>query len=310
MDMKQRLREFTDMRSKVWKLGAAKGTSCNVEQIKYKSLLRVIRKEVPLTASITVEASIALPLFLFFFANIMMLFNIIKMQCDMEAALHQTGNEMALMAFDERNVEAVAGLEDSGLDTALGAVSVFFAKSKVENYLVEELTKVIVSEGRLDFLSSQIMMGNDYIDIVVGYKAHPLIPIIGFKEFPIEARYYGHAWTGYDISETGSREAQEEEMVFITEHGEVYHKDIGCKHLRLGVRSIDYSSLKSERNADGAKFYPCEHCGNGVAGGNVFITEYGNRFHTTVECPGLKRKIYTIPISEVGGRRPCSTCGG
>ena len=231
-----------------------------------------------------------------------MLFNIIKMQCDIEAALHQTGNEIALMAFDEKNfIES---------DYAIGAISILFAKTKVEKYLGDELKKGIVSDGKVDFLSLKIMFGDDYIDIVAGYKVRPMISLIGFKEFPVEARYYGHAWTGYDISGETIDETNEEEMVYVTEHGEVYHRDINCRYLKLNVRSIEHSGLKKERNADGSKYYPCEYCGQGVKGGNVFITDYGSRYHSKVDCPGLKRKIYTITISEVGGRRPCSGCGG
>ena len=152
-----------DMRSELEEIGTAKGTSCNVEKIKQKSLLQVIRKEVSLPASITIEASIALPLFIFFFANVLMLFNIIKMQCDIEAALHQTGNEIALMAFDEKNfIES---------DYAIGAISVLFAKTKVEKYLGDELKKGIVSDGKVDFLSSKIMFGDDYVDIEAGYNS-------------------------------------------------------------------------------------------------------------------------------------------
>ena len=59
-------------------------------------------REKGLRGSMTVEASMALPLFIFFFVNIMTLFNILKVQVDIEAALHQTGSELTLRAFDIR----------------------------------------------------------------------------------------------------------------------------------------------------------------------------------------------------------------
>ena len=86
--------------------GADKGTSFFLPVTKNKkvnkSFFRAIRKirEVSLPASVTVEASLVLPIFIFFFANIMVMFNIIKVQSDLEAALHQTGNEIAVRAFD------------------------------------------------------------------------------------------------------------------------------------------------------------------------------------------------------------------
>ncbi len=294
-------------------IGFVIGTSYKEKTLKIKRyLLQVIKKEVSLSASITVEASIALPLFIFFFVNIMMLFNIIKIQCDMEAALHQVGNEVALYAFDAKAGEDALGIDDSKVGSVAGALSTFYIKNKVESYLGEELEKGIVTNGAsgLNFLQSKVMLGNDIIDVVVDYKVHPLIPLIGFDDFPVESRYYAHAWTGYDISGIGEPDQNEEEMVYVTEHGEVYHRDINCKYLKLNIRTIEYESLKTERNADRSKYYPCEYCGQGVGGGHVFITDYGTRYHSRVDCPGLKRKIYTIPISEVGGKPPCSGCGG
>ena len=82
---------------------AAKGTSVkDTIKNKKKDVFRTIlkSKEVFLSASITVEASIVLPLFIFFFVNIMTAFNVIKVQSDLEAALHQTGSDIAVLSYD------------------------------------------------------------------------------------------------------------------------------------------------------------------------------------------------------------------
>jgi hypothetical protein len=104
-------------------------------------------------------------------------------------------------------------------------------------------------------------------------------------------------------------EGSEEEMVYVTESGEVYHRDVDCMHLKVKVESVDKKDLSHLRNRDGKIYYACEYCGGNVGAGNVFITGFGTRYHTSVSCPGLKRKIYTIPISEAAGKRPCSSCG-
>jgi hypothetical protein len=297
-------------------MGAAKGTSVK-DKIKKKedTFFRTIRKskEVFLAASITVEASIVLPLFIFFLVNIMTAFNVIKVQSDLEAALHQTGSEIALVGYDIKTGKDALGLSgDSPAKDVLAAGGYMaYASHSVRKYLGDSVNKSCVTGGAsgLSFLTSKIMAGDDYIDIVVDYKVHPLIPVIGFKEFKVQSRYFGHAWTGYDISGGMKTERSEEEMVYVTEHGTVYHRDAGCRHLKIDVRSIPYDSLDTVRSADGSKYYPCEYCGGKVGGGNVFVTDYGIRYHSSVSCPGLKRKIYTIPISEVGGRGPCSSCG-
>ena len=82
-----------------------------------------------LNGSMTVEASLALPLFIFFFVNILTLFNILKVQVDIEAALHQTGSELSLLAFDAKSgLAAVSGDKDSGhAETIAGAAGLLSA---------------------------------------------------------------------------------------------------------------------------------------------------------------------------------------
>ncbi len=268
-------------------------------------------REVSLAASMTLEASIAVPLFIFFFVNILSAINIIKIQSDLEAALHQTGSEISILAYDYSTGKKILTDDDEADDLLEDAAFKVLAANKVRKYLDGTLDKSSVSGGAagLSFLGSSIIDEHDIVDITVDYKVKPTISLIGFKGFPVEARYYGHAWTGYDVSQGMGESDDEEEMVYVTEHGTVYHRNIGCKHLKLNVKSVSMEDISGKRNSDGSKYYPCQYCGKGVAKGNVFITNYGNRYHSTVTCPGLKRKIYTIPISEVGGRGPCSACG-
>ena len=266
-----------------------------------------------LNGSMTVEASLALPLFIFFFVNILTLFNILKVQVDIEAALHQTGSELSLLAFDAKSgLAAVSGDKDSGhAETIAGAAGLLLSREKIRDYLGAGIEKSCITGGfdGISFLQSQVMMENDIVDLVMDYKVHPLVPVVGFNDIPVEARFYGHAWTGYDISNGLTTEDRREEMVYVTEHGEVYHRDVDCVHLKISVESVDMKKLTHLRNKDGKKYYSCEYCGSGAVAGNVFITGYGTRYHTSVSCPALKRKIYTIPISEAVGKRPCSACG-
>ncbi len=265
-----------------------------------------------LSGSMTVEAAFVLPLFIFFFVNIMTLFNITEIQSEIEGALHQAGNELSLLAFDLRIGEStVLGDADGGLDAIAGAGGILLARQEIKRAVGDEIDRSVVSGGfdGISFLQSRVMLSGDVIDLVLDYRVHPMIPVVGFREIPIEARYYGHAWTGYDISEGLVVEEDEEEMVYVTEHGEVYHRDIDCVHLRIKVDSVDFSDLSHIRNKDGKKYYACEYCGGHIGAGNVFVTEYGDRYHSSLGCRALKRKIYTIPISEGGGRRPCSACG-
>lgn len=295
------------------------------------------KRKISFAGSMSLEASIALPLFIFFFINIMSAIWIIQIQSELEAALHQTGSEVAGLAFDIREgKEVLSGLVSDGREESLFAednegckevlspddnkngdvleMAAFrtYTVSRIKSSMEKTLRNnpVVSGADSLRFTSSKILQDGDIVDIVVDYKVHPIIGLIGFNGFDVQSRFYGHAWTGYDVSLGAECEDCEEELVYITEHGEVYHRDISCRYLKSGVRSISFDSLSHERNADRKKYYPCEYCGGNISGGNVFVTEYGTRYHQRTDCQGLKRKIYTVPISEVGGKRPCSACGG
>ncbi len=112
----------------------------------------------------------------------------------------------------------------------------------------------------------------------------------------------------------GPGDAQEEEMVYVTANGSVYHTDLSCRHLRLHISSIPYSQVGERRSVSGARYYLCERCArnqNIAADTTVYITPQGNRIHTSLSCPGLSRYVREIPRSEAERLYPpCRNCGG
>ena len=54
-----------------------------------------------------------------------------------------------------------------------------------------------------------------------------------------------------------------------------------------------------------------EYCGGKENEGTVFITDYGNRYHTSLNCGELKRTVrsVTLPEAEEAGLRACKKCG-
>ena len=284
-------------------------------RVKGSTSLRARRctKRMSSAASVTVEAAMALPLFIFFFANILALFNILAMECNVEAALHQTGTHIAVYAADlELAKEAMGGNTGEG-NAAVTIPGMFYAAEQVREYLGKDrLSRSCVTDGAsgITFWKSRIMAGDDLVDLVASYKVHPTVQIIGFRDFSMESRYFGHAWTGYEIGSIQNRNSETgEQMVFITENGTVYHTDSQCTYLKLSIRPVLQSETEQLRSTDGNRYYPCEECGGRSENGMVYVTDYGNRYHNSLQCPGLKRTISVIPISEVGGRLPCSKCG-
>lgn len=266
------------------------------------------RKRVSLSASMTVEASVALSLFIFFFVNILTLFDIMRAQSSIEAALHQAGNKAAYEAFygDKADEYIPVGIVKSVPALILASDRVREQLKSIEN----GYSCISGGISGISFLRSKIMVTNDNVDLIASYKVQPMIKTIGFSEFNVETRYFGHAWTGYEIGSADFTEkAENEQMVYVTENGTVYHTDINCSYLKPSIKTVAASDVGNYRSSSGGKYYPCEICGGHKDSGTVYITDYGCRYHSDTNCSGLKRTIYTVPISEVGGKPPCSKCG-
>ena len=271
--------------------------------------LRAKRKRPSLAASVTIEASLVLPLYIFFFVNLLSIFDILKLQCDLEAVLHQTGRQLMMTEATTRSFVSSDNGE-SVSPSAAGAVNAVLAGKMVKNYLGEgylEHTPIKGGASGLKLGETTLHSNRDILDIIAVCKVHPLFGIAGFKEFPIEGRFYGHAFTGFDPKDGNNNSDEAEELVYITESGTVYHQSLDCSHLKLSVKQISKNEVSSKRNAGHAKYYPCEYCGK-KAGNSVYITNYGNRYHSDRNCGGIKRTIRTVRISEAIGRTPCSEC--
>ena len=137
----------------------------------------------------------------------------------------------------------------------------------------------------------------------------PFVSEIGFIPSYATAHASVRKWTGYDVCSVLTT-SEEEEYVYITEHGSVYHRSLSCSHLNVNIRVVSATEVDSLRNNNHAKYYPCEYCKKGYSTGLMFITPDGNRAHNNAGCSALKRQVKLVKLSEVGARGPCKDCGG
>ena len=74
---------------------------------------------------------------------------------------------------------------------------------------------------------------------------------------------------------------------------------------------MDFESISSKRNESGSKYTSCERCKIPLNKQKiVFITLYGNHYHTDISCSGLKRTVRTISLEQAQkeGKRKCKKC--
>ena len=260
------------------------------------------------SASMTVEAALALPIFLFFFLNLLWVIEIFGLYGTLLTALRETGHEMSVYAYAYDSI--VSPADDSGLEALVEnvAFSYLYVKSKVEDLAGEaylERSPLTYGKKGLFYALSSILQEDDKIDLVIIYRVSPLLSQVGFSPTLLYTRYYGRTWTGYAVEDSQGTA----EYAYVTENGEVYHLDRNCTHIRLSIAECDAGEVGNLRNLDGDRYLPCELCITDGRG-RLYITERGDRYHQLLDCSGLKRTVRTILLSEAQNRYPmCSRCG-
>ena len=226
--------------------------------------------------SMTLEAAFVLPFFLFALINIL-----------------YAGNMLP---------DSLAGIVMSQV-YARGQIVEYVGRDYLEQSCIKDGTQGLSMSG------SSVMGEGDVIDLQVSYHVKPFSSVMGFDGFSMSQRYYGKAWTGYDVTRHVSDTKEEDPMVYVTQTGTVYHLDRNCTYLNPAVESLPKEAVSEERNQSGGKYYSCGVCDGDRGQGQVYVTSYGGSYHSRLNCSGLKRTIYTVALSETGGRRRCSKCG-
>ncbi|MFQ9516298.1 MAG: TadE/TadG family type IV pilus assembly protein [Eubacterium sp.] len=272
--------------------------------------------------SITIEALIALIMFMavvFFIGSFMVMVNTeMAMQISINNIVRDTAKNMFYVnVADEisENNKNIINIKKQLENTLKGNGSGTNINEVVQEqfnkgYLLTQLVKNIKQEAfnntyifsgvnGIDITDSRIEDG--IVDLVIRYKMK--IPLVN-KYLTIYQRGLVKDWTGTDITKTY-------ETVYITENGQVYHKSKNCSHLVIHISKTIMSQVKKLRNSSGGKYYECEYCASKklLPDTGVFITEDGTRYHSSLQCSGLTRRIMEVDISQIGNKKPCSECG-
>lgn len=259
--------------------------------------------------SMAVEAAIAVPFFLFFIMNILFSFDMLRLHGNIAGAMHQTGNKIAFFGYGYKNLRGEGAWLTEGMDSLI--LGEGYARAEVIRLLGKEyLNNTCLANGTsgLHFLKSSIMQENDIIELRASYKIRPFIQVISFGNFSMENRYYGRAWTGYDVEHRQSGMDKEDPIVYVAETGSVYHVARNCTYLSPAIEAVSSAATETLRNENGEKYYDCERCQKSEFQAVVYITSQGNKVHGSLSCSGLKRTVYTIHLSQRNGRGCCSKC--
>lgn len=240
--------------------------------------------------SVTIEAAVGIPMFLF---AALCLIWLIELQSIKISILNAAQNA------------AKSAAETTSVVHVLNSIKL---KSDIVKLIGEERIERSILDGgssAISCLKSYVSPYSGEMNVTVEYKIKMPVPVLGSMSEKLKEQFRISAWTGY---EDRGIDSEDEEIVYITDRGTVYHEDYQCSYLQLSISFIPYTELSAVRNGDGGKYYRCESCVFGEAMTGVYITGYGSRYHNSLNCSGLKRTIRAVKRAEAAGRRGCSKC--
>ncbi len=265
--------------------------------IEYVNLLTYLKKRVSsfischlVKASMTLEAALVLPCFLFAILGLISIMDVMKIKGCMDVAVAEAGNELAIECYGEYINDLITPL---------------YIKNKINSFLENNLSKADYEKvsGNIRISDLSVLEEESIISFRVNYKIAPEFKVLDFATLNLYASYYGHDWLGFKT------EREAETMVFLSNTAMVYHLDKGCKYLNITIVEIPYVNLSKYRNNSGEKYKDCNFCNTQTITGIVYITPEGSNYHTVRKCIGLTRSIHTVPLSSVKEKRICSGCG-
>lgn len=260
----------------------------------FENKIHLIRERASVFTSrgtITLEAALATVFFFFGTLCMVGLFEIASTQIVVKSALHSAAKEVAMDVCTIPEIP-VGKMEQKIID-AIGQ---------------EDLEKSLIVGGKtgIDCSHSKKYWNTTIMDLSVRYQIE--IPIFMFR-LPLISReevIRVKGWTGY---EEKSLVETEEMVVYVTDYGQVYHVEESCAYLDLSVRKIGHEQVSEMRNFSGEKYKKCSQCKKVQDNmQDVYITDYGSKYHYSLDCKGLKRTVYTMLLSEVKGMGGCSKC--
>jgi len=243
--------------------------------------------------SITIEAALIIPIFLFAALCLIYVLEIHAIQTTIRMAAHTAAKEVA---------QQMAVLPD--IETGL------FHNNLIRAAEPEKLNRSSIVNGSKGIRCWKTKVNAlDQLEVCIEYKI--ALPFPDFVEAHLECQeiFLVKCWTGYRKGNADDR-SSENTVVFVTEQGSVYHTDLECSYLKLSTQFVPGDLLENLRNKDGSRYTACAGCisGHFHSGGGYYVTDYGECYHSSLNCSGLKRTIYSITMEEAAGKGGCSKC--
>ena len=266
--------------------------------------------------SLTLEAALVLPLYMFFLITILYILNILHIQNVFQAAMEETARSINSYAYVAEQFESLQSDERLEIGSSDADFVLMLAKNQVSKITIKNnfLTDNIKNFANNSYIQNgykgiSISFGDsdlsESIDFNISYVVKlPFLPS-GTFYIPITQRCCFKAFTGTDIYE---KEGSYTEYVYITATGAVYHTTPYCTYLNryYDVITEDRMNVTWDTATD---YQPCTHCAyNQPIGPTSFLCPSSKVYHNRTDCMYIQAVIYKVTKEYVGDLPMCSRC--
>lgn len=251
---------------------------------------------------ITVEASLVIPIFLFFMLAMSGIYMILMAEAHIHQSLSAAVDRVAELYYLKPKVEE-NGKGSSQIESANRQDSL------MESVAIKQQFNVYV--GKDFYIEKYITGGKDGIFIHIEedrsnpkiiiatakYQACLNLPLLGTYSINLSNQIKQKTFVGF----TEEEYTNQDYYVFVTPNREAYHMRRDCTHLMLDVNVM--------RNNRKTNYAPCFYCGTSKSDSAIYIAKSGEVYHNNRDCVGLKRTVRRVKLSTVKGVRACQRCG-
>lgn len=257
--------------------------------------------------SITVEAAIALPFFIFAISSIIFLFNVLYIQNTFQEQLSNIAKNLSNSAYlssailslseDEKSNLAstsnfyLSDLSGSIIDSAI--VRNKFLNPSLYNFINSNYIRN--GEDGISFSLTKYDSTNTSLEIVISYEfVLPFLP--DFIRLPVTQICKIDLYDGCPITPAKN---DHDPYVYICIDSNTYHTNKYCSYL------LKYTSVHSINDSVSIGLPACSFCTyyytshKDVEPKYIYLTELGGCYHTTLECSVFTRSIYTVKLSSL-----------
>lgn len=188
----------------------------------------------------------------------------------------------------------------NGRQSIRNASSVFF-----DIYDAKSLCDSLVEGGRKGISVQSAFSSEEEVQVKAIYTLKLSVPFFRPIRFQKNTAVKRRVFSGYVKHRRDYDAAGDNSIVYVAENGVVYHKNASCSHICLKITG----NAAIQNIVHSSKYAACEKCiHKGSSLSAIFVTAYGDCYHSTLGCSGLKRTIKAVRLKDVGRLRPCSRC--